>query len=517
MKGVVAAGHEKTAEAAADILRAGGNAYDAAVAAVATAFVAEPILASLGGGGFLLARPAQGKPVLYDFFVHTPKERRGEDECDFTPVMADFGAAQQEFHIGMGAAATPGVAKGLACVHSERGRLPPTEIFAPAIELAKSGVEITPFQSFLFEVVDAIYSAHPSGRALFGSLSEPDKLVQPGDVLKNPDLADTLDALAREGERLFYEGEIAHTICAHCEEEGGHLTPADFAAYEVARRAPLEVAHRGARVLANPPPSSGGILIACALSLLDDPTFTGHGFGAPEHLMTLASAMEATDKARVDSGLNEAGGAAACARLLDPAFLAAYAQSVHGRPAAPGRTTHISVADGDGNAAAVTLTNGEGNGRVIPGLGFMLNNMLGEEDLNPAGFHRWTMDTRMASMMAPTAVEWPGGRVAVLGSGGSNRIRTAILQVLVNMLDFGLEPEDAVTHPRLHWERGHLDVEPGFPSASVAALAAAYRDHRHWPDLNLFFGGVHLALLDVSRRTAEGAGDPRRGGAVRVV
>lgn len=517
MKGVVAAGHEKTADTAAEILRAGGNAYDAAVAAVAAAFVTEPILASLGGGGFLLARPAHGPPILYDFFVDTPKNYRSNDEIDFYPVFADFGAAQQEFHIGMGSAATPGAAKGLAMVHRECCRLPLTEIFAPSIELAKSGVNITSFQSFLFQVVRAIYSAHPSGRALFGSTTEPDKLVQPGDLLKNPDLADTLDALSREGERLFYEGDIAQALAARCQMEGGHLTAADFASYKVVKRAPLKLAYRGERVLANPPPSTGGILIACALRLLDDPTLINHGFGTRHHLTTLARAMKATDKARVDSGLNEAGDAAAWARMLDPTFLAKYVQMVHGRPAAPGGTTHISVADSNGNAAAVTLSNGEGNGRVIPGLGFMLNNMLGEEDLNPAGFHNWIPDVRMTSMMTPAVVEWRDGRVAVLGSGGSNRIRTAILQVLMNMLDFHLSPEEAVTRPRIHWERGHLDIEPGLPASAVEALAANHPDYSHWPDLNLFFGGVHLALLDSARGIADGAGDPRRGGTMRVV
>ena len=517
MKGVVAAGHEKTADVAAEILRAGGNAYDAAVAAIVAAFVTEPIFASLGGGGFLLARPEKGTPILYDFFVQTPKNYRSKDEIDFYPVSADFGMAQQEFHIGMGAAATPGAAKGLALVHRECCRLPLKEIFAPSIELAKSGVNITSFQSFLFQIVSAIYSAHPSGRALFGSTTERDMLVQPGDLLKNPDLADTLDALSREGERLFYEGDIAQALSARCQTEGGHLCPADFTSYEVVKRVPLDLAYRGERVLANPPPSTGGILIACALRLLDDPTLMDRGFGTRHHLITLAHAMEATDKARVDSGLNEASDAAAWARLLDPTFLAKYVQLVHGRPEALGGTTHISVADGNGNAAAVTLSNGEGNGRVIPGLGFMLNNMLGEEDLNPAGFHDWIPDVRMASMMAPTVVEWRDGRVAVLGSGGSNRIRTAILQVLVNMLDFDLAPEEAVIRPRIHWERGHLDVEPGFSASAVEALAANHPDYSHWPDLNCFFGGVHLALFDPVRGLADGAGDPRRGGTIRIV
>ncbi|MEZ5841241.1 MAG: gamma-glutamyltransferase [Hyphomicrobiales bacterium] len=186
--------------------------------------------------------------------------------------------------------------------------------------------------------------------------------------------------------------------------------------------------------------------------------------------------------------------------VLDPA-----------RPRATRGTTHVSVVDGAGNAAAVTVTNGEGNGALVAGAGYMLNNMLGEEDLNPGGFHRWQPGIRLASMMAPTIACDRDGGVLVLGSGGSNRIRTAVLQAIVARLQRGLDLETAITAPRLHLERGHLDFETLAGEEVATALAAAWPDHRAWPEPNMFFGGVHAA-----ERTAAGAfaavGDPRRAG-----
>jgi gamma-glutamyltranspeptidase/glutathione hydrolase len=186
-------------------------------------------------------------------------------------------------------------------------------------------------------------------------------------------------------------------------------------------------------------------------------------------------------------------------------------------PAARRGTTHISVIDRDGKAAAASLSNGEGNGFIVGKLGFMLNNMLGEEDLTPEGLGRWREGVRLSSMMAPTIVAEKNGNITALGTGGSNRIRTAILQVAVNLLDRGMRLEDAVAAPRLHVEKsGDLSFEPGFSEAEETSLLRLAPDAHKWPEQNLFFGGVHTA-----RRTAkggvEGAGDPRRRGHAIVV
>jgi gamma-glutamyltranspeptidase/glutathione hydrolase len=242
-------------------------------------------------------------------------------------------------------------------------------------------------------------------------------------------------------------------------------------------------------------------LINFALTALEGQVFeTGH-FGRPEHLLTLAQIMAATNTAREDGLL------ARSAHHRET--LRTYLDEVAGRPLKRGGTTHISTIDTAGNSASLTLSNGEGSGYLLPGTGVMLNNMLGEEDLNPDGFNRWATDVRVGSMMAPTLAEDRRHLIAI-GSGGSNRLRTAILQTLSNLIDFGMSPKEAVNAPRLHLERGHLDIEPGFTAEAVDALGAAYPNHRLWSDHNLFFGGTHTVCWD--GRQFSGAGDPRRGG-----
>jgi gamma-glutamyltranspeptidase / glutathione hydrolase len=186
-------------------------------------------------------------------------------------------------------------------------------------------------------------------------------------------------------------------------------------------------------------------------------------------------------------------------------------------PAAYRGTTHISVIDRDGNAAAASLSNGEGNGSIVGNFGFMLNNMLGEEDLSPEGLGKWREEVRLSSMMAPTIIMQPDGTVIALGTGGSNRIRTAILQVAVNLLDCDMSLEAAVEAPRLHLEKcGTLSFEPGLPEAAQAAFLALEDKARAWPAPNLFFGGVHAARR-FGDGGVEGAGDPRRDGVASVI
>ncbi|MCB1737996.1 MAG: gamma-glutamyltransferase [Gammaproteobacteria bacterium] len=510
-KGAVAAGHPVTADAARVMLEAGGNAYDAALAAMCAACVVEPVLSSLGGGGFLLAHPGVGKPLLYDFFVQTPRHKRRVDELEFHPIVADFGTAQQEFHIGLGAMATPGTVRGLFEIHRELGRMPMREIVAPAIAAARNGVLINRLQAYIFSVVAPIYLATDAATRIYASAQDATRLPGEGERLRQPELADALDSLSREGERLFYEGEIGAALVDAC-RSGGHLDSDDLRHYRVERRTPLHWTYRDARLFTNPPPSSGGLLIRFAQELLSDIDWSGARIGGPGHILPLLKVMDQTNLARAElenAAMTDMAATEMAPWLLDPQRLARFRAAVKGHPLQQRGTTHISVIDTDGNAASMTLSNGEGCGFVIPGAGIMVNNMLGEEDLNPGGFHRWNEDVRVSSMMAPTIAERGRERIA-LGSGGSNRLRTAILQVLINHLDFGLSLEEAVTRPRVHHERGLASIEPGFPEETVQAFRSAYPEHRFWDDLNLFFGGVHAVSYDGQR--LRGAGDPRRGG-----
>ena len=508
-KGVVAAGHAVTAGAAAEILREGGNAFDAAIAAMACACVPEFVFSSLGGGGFLMAfDAARRKALLYDFFAQTPRVKRPEAEIEFYGIDADFGPATQEFHIGAGSSAVPGLVQGLYAIHEDLGSLPMTRLVEPAITAARAGVTVTELHAYLYTIVSPILTASETARAYF---APGDKLLAAGDIYKNAEVADTLDCLAREGARLFSEGEVAQAIAAQSRELGGHLTLEDLKRYRVERRAPLSRAYRGHEMLLNPAPAASGALIAFGLALLERLL---PGGGAPDPAL-LARVMEETNTVRAARG-------AALDEIISDATITAHMTALQDHTPATRGTTHISVIDADGNTASGTITNGEGNGHMVAGCGFMLNNMLGEEDLNPDGFHLWEPGTRLSTMMAPTIALGPDGAVTALGSGGSNRIRTAILQVAINLLDRGMGLDDAVNAARLHVERdGTVSYEEApwdiaFSDADRTAFLEAYPHAHGWPEANLFFGGVHTA-----RRSAdgalEGAGDPRREGVALVV
>jgi gamma-glutamyltranspeptidase / glutathione hydrolase len=514
MSGVIAAGHELTAQSGAEILRAGGNAFDAALAALATACVVEPALASLGGGGFLLAQPSREAVRLYDFFVQTPRRRRTVSEIDFRPIIADFGTAEQEFHIGQGAVATPGIVRGLFAAHRDLGTLPMRDIFHQAVRHAHEGIRVNALQVYIFGIIAAVYRNSPAAMAIFGSQDDPGRLPGEGETLRQPALADTLESLAAEGEDLFYRGEIAASIVREM-RSGGHLEAADLAGYTMIPRRPLALDYRKARLYTNPPPASGGLLVAFGLQLLGGVDFGAPGFGSPEHLARLTRVLTLTQEARLSAGAHGSAAHPDDSLLLDPVFLARYRRLLAGQALVRRGTTHISVIDARGNIAALSVSNGEGSGCLAPGTGIMLNNMLGEQDLNPDGFHRWPTNTRMTSMMAPALLNFSDGRMIALGSGGSNRIRSAILQVVSNLVDFGMDVEEAVTAPRIHLEMDHLSVEGGFDNGRLHALLAAYPSHHLWEDLNLFFGGVHTVLRDGAN--LRGAGDPRRGGACVVV
>ncbi len=517
-RGIVAAGHPATAEAAADVLRAGGNAYDAAVAGLWAACVAEPILASLGGGGFLLAQTARGDATLYDFFAQTPGRVRPADELDFRPVMVDFGAVQQEFHTGLGAIATPGMVAGLFNVNVALGKLPMRRLLEPAIALARDGVLVNETQAYVAQAVSPIALYTPSAKAVFESAVKPGETVQVGEVMRLLELGNCLEILGYEGPRLFYDGEIAAAIENQAAGHGGSLRRTDLEAYRVIERRPLTHRFGSHEILGNPAPSSGGPLIAFALALLED-AIIGAEWSNARWFDHLAQAMARTNEARRATGLDHDVDDQRVSALLRADHIAAHRKAIEGRALKIGGTTHISVIDAAGNAAAATVSNGEGCGHMVPGAGFMANNMLGEEDINPRGFFNWQPDQRISSMMAPTLVNRGNDWRLALGSGGSNRIRTAILQVLCNVLGFSMPLNEAVEAPRLHYERGRLNVEDGFPDSVVAPLQAGYDDCKIWPERNFFFGGVHGAQISGTGSASGdlvGAGDPRRGGVVVV-
>jgi gamma-glutamyltranspeptidase/glutathione hydrolase len=496
--GIVATGDPAVSAAGAEVLRGGGNAFDAAVAAGFASAVAEPALTSLGGGGFLLARTADGQTVLFDFFVDTPGCGRDTSSLDphFLPVTVRFPGSEQVFNVGYGSVAVPGTLKGLLHVHERLGRLPLDRIVTPAARLAREGAILGARQAYFLDLLLPIFTLTPRSRETFFTLDDPPR---EGRRLQNPDLARFLESLPEDRGASLYTGRLAEAIDREMLDGEGLLTAEDLAAYRVIERSPLEQSYRNVRVLTNPPPSFGGSLLALSLELLGAEPMSG-GFGSASQVCRVAAAQ-----AEVEA-LRQSG-------ITSPESLRAEDRDCALRRlrTASGGTTHIAVADAEGNVASMTNSDGEGSGYVVPGTGIMLNNMLGEDDLHPEGFHASPPGERVASMMSPSIVVDDGDPVLVIGSGGSKRIRSAILQVLTHVIDFDAPLQEAVDAPRIHWDGELLQVEPGHAEPTLEALRT------HWPvnvwtERDVYFGGVQA--VEPGRA---GAGDPRRGGAVERV
>jgi len=455
VNGAIAAGHALTAEAGARVLRAGGHAVDAAVAAAFVSWVCESPLTGPGGGGFMLVHEAAGgRTSVLDFFVSVPRDAAPSPEL--LELAVDFdGDTKQLFRTGPAAVAVPGTAKGLEAAHRRWGRLDWAELVAPAAALARAGVELTAMQAYLHAILDPLLRHSPEGDAMYG---RDGRAYREGEPFAIPQLGDTLDRLAAEGSSVLYTGELAARISAHVPG----VTAQDLAAYEPVVRDPVTTEYRGHEFRSNPPPSSGGTLIALGLRSLGDDDVTP---------AAIVEAMEAQEEAR-----------------LSP---------LKG-------TTHISVVDAEGNAASLSTSLGSGSGVVVPGTGIHLNNMLGELDL----VSNVQPGERLTSMMAPSIVLRDGEPRLVIGSAGSARLRGAILQVVASVVARGLDVAAAVDAPRVHLEGDVVHCE----DAAVAdELERAGRAVVRWRQRNLFFGGV--SAVEVRGDEVGAAGDPRRGGA----
>lgn len=508
-RGVVAAGHELTAETGARALREGGNAVDAAVSAILTSFIAESPLTGIGAGGFMLIHTPGGESHLLDFFVSSPATVA--PEANQTEFMVDFDGALQQFNGGAATCGVYGTAAGLWSALERFGTMPMTELAKPAIELSRAGVPTSEVHAFLYRILAPILTAWPEGRATYAPDGD---MPQVGELLRLPEFGDAIDRLAQDGPEPFYTGEIAQKVADFVSENGGTITREDLAAYAVIDRTPGETEYRGQRVITNPPPSSGGLLIADSLVHL--------GQGASVGVGDLVAAMDFANRGRdrdFVEGLQREG-------FWDE-FLSAGADwltdehdAVPGGGALPesrlGSTTHVSVLDAEGLAVSCTCSNGSCSGVIVPGTGISLNNMLGEMDLNPLGVENNRGGERVTSMMSPTVVLKDDAPQIVLGSAGSNRIRSAVLQTIVNVIDRGMGIDEAVRAPRVHFEDGMVQAEPGIDELALEQLQKSGTPVAQWDRANLFFGGCQAVGRDADGGLA-GGGDPRRGGACVVV
>jgi gamma-glutamyltranspeptidase/glutathione hydrolase len=516
-RGVVAAGHRLTAEAGAQVLRDGGNAVDAAICAVLTSFVTESPLTGFGAGGFMMVHEG-GEDTLVDFFVAAGGADGIERRAELVPIPVYFDQTPQTFNCGAASCGVPGNPAGLEHVARRFGSMPLSRLAEPGIRLGREGVRITKEHQYFHEILDPILTSTPECAALYAPEGRP---MVAGETFHYPDMADALERFAADGSDPFYRGEIAQRVCDWVRERGGTLGMDDMAAYEPVERRPVAARFRGYDVLTNPPPSSGGILIAYSLGLLER---LADRSGAQQ----IVAATEAANARRTDDfhdGLHDDG----FVETFMSADLDGVAERIragewvggHGGAGGPrdptdklGSTTHLAVLDAAGNCASVTCSNGTGSGMLVPGTGVHVNNMLGEEDLNPDGFHRIPPGRRVSSMMAPTLALREGEVVLGVGSAGSNRIRSAIVQTVIRVLQDAMDAGEAVRAGRLHFEAGTVQAEPGVDEEGLADLERRGVPVIRWKRRNLFFGGAQAVARDPASGELSGGGDPRRGGAV---
>jgi gamma-glutamyltranspeptidase/glutathione hydrolase len=502
MRGAIAAGHPLTAEAGARMLQEGGNAVDACLAAAFVSWVAESPLTGPGGGGFLLVNSARdGRSRLLDFFVTVPGEGLPRGSVgEMETVDVDFESTIQAFRIGAASVAVPGSVAGLDVAHRMFATIPWATLLEPAIELAREGLELNGQQAYLHAILDIILRHTEEGRVIYGP--EGERLVA-GDRVVMSDLADTLELLATEGARAFYEGPLARRLSDYLRAHGGTVTREDFAGYRPIWRRPIAVDFVQHRVVSNPPPSSGGVLIAYGLRMLDRAGLGGDP-GTADAISRLVEVMAEQNQARGTGFTRELFRGGLAERLCeDERVNAAAGRLLTG-------TTHISAIDAQGNAAALTASTGSGSGVVVPGTGVHFNNMLGEFDLIPAGARR-RPGGRLTSGMAPSIVLRDDRPRLVVGSAGSLRLRGAIMQIVVNAIGHDQPVEEAIDAPRVHLDEGHVHCEGGTDPAAVDELERRGYDVVRWRRRNLYFGGA--AAVEVRPDgTLHAAGDPRRGG-----
>lgn len=468
----VATGNAATTAAAVEVLHEGGNAIDAAVAAGFASTVCEPGLTSLAGGGFAVVVEPNGEASSLDFFAAAPGLGREEGWHDPATITVVYPSASQDFRVGPAAAAVPGVLAGFLELHRRWGRLPISAVAGPAVRLAGMGARMDAAQAYILTLIEDIARHTPSAQRMFAPDGE---LLAEGDLLHDEELAGFLSLIA-DGEVLDYRSAAFADPLLAMAAQGCHITAEDLQTYRPLWRAPLVSGPAaGWTLVTNPAPAYGGAIVARALGNLAG--------SSPAALV--AALEEATD--HVKTG-----------------------------PAATAGTTHISVVDADGLVVSMTTTNGAGGGVLIPTTGIHLNNMLGEDDLLPAGIAGITPGERLRSMMAPSVLRSRDGGLIALGSGGSARIRTAVATVIAGVRDRGVDLAEAVAAPRVHLDApGHVQAEHGFTADDLAGLRQDF-DVNEWDRTDFFFGGVN-AVQRMPDGQVLAVADQRRGGSVAIV
>jgi len=528
--GMVAAREAHATDIGVAVLEAGGNAIDAAVAVGFALAVTHPSAGNLGGGGFLLARFADGRTAFIDFRERAP-EKASRDM-----YIGPDGKATADSLVGYRASGVPGTVRGLEFAHQKYGRKVWRELVEPAVELASGGFPVS------YGLAGSLRSKHtserlnrfPESRRIF---LKDGKFFEAGERLIQPELARTLTRIRDRGAKDFYEGETAELLAADMKEHGGLITLDDLKNYRAIERAPLSGSYRGYGIVTAPPPSSGGVGILQMLGVLEGSGYekSGAGSAAAVHFMAETMRRYFADRSeymgdpdfyRVPvSGLLNARYIAGLRQSIDPEHATPSAVLHPGKPAAyeSSDTTHYSIVDAEGNAVAVTYTLNDsyGSGVTATKLGFLLNNQMDDFAAKPGEPNAYGLVQGEAnaiqprktplSSMTPTIVLRDGKLYLVVGSPGGPTIINTVLEVIVNVIDFSMNVADAVDAPRLHhqWMPDVLKLERGFSPDTVALLKA--RGHT----VEIENGQGEVAAIRVIDGWLEGSADPRTEGTAK--
>ncbi|HTM49095.1 MAG TPA: gamma-glutamyltransferase [Bryobacteraceae bacterium] len=521
---MVVSGERNASETGARVLQAGGNAMDAAVAVGFALGVTHSGMTGLGGGGYILVRLADGSTDFFDF------RERAPGKSSRAMFLDAKGNLSPDVVTGWRAAAVPGNVRGFELAHRKFGSRPWAELLQPAIKLAAKGHPLSYMRAQALRGVESL-SKDPESKRIFlknGSYN------QPGDLLVQPELARTLQRIARLGAADFYEGESARLLAAEMTRHGGLITLADLKDYKVSERRPLTGRYKGLEVITASGSSSGGVGLLQMLGILEGSGYEKSGAGAAASIHFMAEAMRRCFADRADSFGDPDFFRVPYDRLLDRQYLASLRKSIdpdHATPSSRIRsgvlmsregsdTTHFAVVDQAGNAVAVTVTlnSAFGSGVTVPGLGFVLNNNMDNFAANPGKTNHYGLvqgeanaiepGKRPVSSMTPTIVVRDGKLLMVVGTPGGPTIVNSVLQALVNVVDFKMNAQDAVSAPRFHhqWYPDRLFLEPGFSPDTIALLRS--RGHE------IEFKGSNNDMMMILTEAGwlQGGVDPRREG-----
>lgn len=491
------------ADVGVQVLRDGGNAVDAAVAVGFALAVTHPYAGNLGGGGFMLIRFADGRSTFIDFRERAPGKASRNMYLDAS------GKPTRESLDGWKSAGVPGTVRGFELAQRKYGSRKWAGLIEPAIALAGHGFPVSYASAESLKNARNL-SQNPESKRIF---QKKGAYFGAGETLVQPELARTLSRIAKNGANEFYEGETARKLVDEMARNGGLITLSDLQRYAAVERAPLTGSYRGYGVIAAPPPSSGGVGILQMLGMLGGSGYQKSGFGSAAEIGYLAEVMRRyyADRSRYLGDPDF--GKLRLSALLDPAYIQRRRASIDPNHATPssqvlpglpagregGETTHYNVVDAQGNAVAVTYTlnEGYGNGITVPGLGFLLNDEMDDFAAKPGSPNAFGLiqgelnaiqpGKRPLSSMTPTILTRDGKFFMAVGAPGGARIISAVLQVILNVVDFGMNAQDAVDAPRIHhqWEPDKLYLEPGISPDTVALLKSRGYDVDHSPGLVL--------------------------------